>query len=155
MDSHTIATAGSGILQAVSTTLSTIKTARELAKDVKDNKLKEAISDAYDSLLDLKDRLLTLDEENRSLKAKLANKARFTEPEPPHGYLYRVEDTGKEYPLCPVCFHKGEGVYYLSSHPYTGGLQRRCKHCKWLSTERDANSPPPQSMSRRSYTPGR
>jgi len=80
---------GATVVQVVSSTIATLKNARDLAKDSKDNELKGVIGDAFDSLLDLKERILALDEENRELKAQLATKAFFTNPVSPFGYIIR------------------------------------------------------------------
>jgi hypothetical protein len=82
MDLHVVATTGSGVLQAIGTTLSMLKNARDLAKESKNHELKDVISDAFDSLLDLRERMLALDEENRELKLKLAKKRFVLRPRP-------------------------------------------------------------------------
>jgi len=61
--------------QLVASVVGTVKTARDLAKDIGNRELKETIGDAYDGLNDLRQRVLDLDEENRQLKADLAKKA--------------------------------------------------------------------------------
>ncbi len=85
MDLHSVATTGSGVLSAIGTTLSTLKNARDLAKESKDHELKDVISDAYDRLIDLKERMLALDEENRNLKTKLAERDSIVGPILPFG----------------------------------------------------------------------
>jgi hypothetical protein len=44
MDLHSVATTGSGVLSAIGTTLSTLKSARDLAKESKDHELKDVIA---------------------------------------------------------------------------------------------------------------
>ena len=133
MDLHSVATTGSGVLSAIGTTLSTLKNARDLAKESKDHELKDVISDAYDQLIDLKERMLALDEENRDLKLKLAKKASFSGPVPPHGYVYRDGDT--EHPFCPKCFQEKGHEYPLSMQCWDNYVRRDCRNCKWFCIE--------------------
>jgi hypothetical protein len=94
--------------QLLGTAVSIIRNARDLAKDSSDHELKNVISDAYDAVLNLKEKLLDLDEENRQLKAQLSKRGSFTGPIPPFGYVYKADDTGKDHPLCPKCY-QGNG----------------------------------------------
>ena len=125
-------TAGVTVVQVVSSTIATLKNARDLAKDSKDRELKDVIGDAFDSLLDLKERMLALDEENRELKLKLAKKASFTGPLPPFGYVYKEGDT---HPFCPKCFQEKGHEYPLFSEPWDGTVRRSCSNCAWYCIE--------------------
>ena len=102
MDIH--AAAAATVVQTISSTLATLKNARDLAKDSKDHELKGVIGDAFDALLDLKERILALDEENRELKAKLSKREAIAGPLAPFGYLFKNGDM--EHPLCPNCYQE-------------------------------------------------
>jgi hypothetical protein len=133
MDLHVVATTGSGVLQAIGTTLSMLKNARDLAKESKNHELKDVISDAFDSLLDLRERMLALDEENRELKLKLAKKGSFSGPVPPFGYMYK--DGDMQHPFCPKCFQEKGHEYPLSMQSWAGSVRRDCRNCKWYCIE--------------------
>jgi hypothetical protein len=92
------------ISQLISAALSSTKSARELAKDSSDSDLKEQISQIYDSLLELKERVIEQAEENRLLKLELEKKRSIEGPIPPFGYYFQAGD--REHPLCPKCFQE-------------------------------------------------
>lgn len=141
MDFGAVATTAS----LISNVISSAKSARELAKDTDDLKLKEQISDVYDNLLDLKARVLSLDDENRQLKAQLAQKAAYVGPIAPHGYFYKADDGQKmQHPLCPTCFQKQpqEIGYMTEPKPVRGGIRRRCKLCRTPVDEKPVSTQP-------------
>jgi len=114
----------------VNNAINALKNARELAKDTADSELKERISDVYDALLDLKERMHAQDDEIRQLKVQLDAKAAYVGPVAPHGYYYFAADAEDEVnPLCPVCFQaKPQQIAFLSKvERYTFGLARKCK----------------------------
>jgi hypothetical protein len=116
----------------ISSTISALRNARDLAKDSSDRELKEVIGDAYDGLLSLKEKTLDMDQEIRGLKEQLAQKAKFTEPTPPFGYVYRADDIHRNYPLCPTCSLKGG---YLETESYGPATRRSCRMCPWFCDE--------------------
>jgi hypothetical protein len=128
VDFHAAATIG----QVLSSTLSALNNVRDLARDSSDRELKEKISETYDGLLSLKERMLALDEENRELKEKLAMKASFVGPVPPLGYVYATEDVSRDHPLCPRCYHEKGHVYPLVSENLGGQSRRYCPNCKLI-----------------------
>jgi hypothetical protein len=123
------AAAGATVVQVISSTIATLRNARDLAKDSKDRELKEVIGDVFNALLDLKERMLALDDENRQLKEQLAMKASFTGPVPPSGYIYAKEDVSQAHPLCPRCYQEKGHVYPLASRNYGGNSSRHCPNC--------------------------
>ncbi len=151
MDLHSVATTGSGVLSAIGTALSTLKNARDLAKESKDHELKDVISDAYDQLIDLKERMLALDEENRNLKTKLAERDSIVGPILPFGYFYLATDTSKASPLCPHCWQDKDQKYPLQAESWNGGQRRRCCRCGFIKQE-STGPAGPTTMSRRPYT---
>ena len=119
------------VTQLVSTAISTVKSVRDLAKDSSDLALKSTISDLYDALLAVKDRALEVDEENRLLKASLADKNQYVGPLPPHGFYYLSDDRNS--PLCPMCFQQEPRKigFMDKGQPWNDGmLRRQCKLCK-------------------------
>jgi hypothetical protein len=115
--------------QLIGSVTGTLKTARDLVKDVSNHELKERIGAALEGLLDLRERLLTLEEDNRQLKEALSKKAQIEGPLPPFGYFYRVGD--RLYPLRPRCYQSKEPAeFYMSpAKPWNGGTTRDCRVC--------------------------
>jgi len=126
--------------QLVATVVGTVKTARELAKDISNHELKEKIGEAYDGLLDLRQRLLDLDEENRHLKAELTKKAEIDGPNPPFGYFY--DRRHPDDPLCPQCYQSKESrISFMGPiHSWSGGLRRNCRNCGHAIFEKEMDS---------------
>jgi hypothetical protein len=115
----------------VNNALNVFKNARELAQDTSDPELNMKISEAYDALLSIKDRVLDLDDENRRLKAELAAKAAYVGPDPPHGYFYAATDETKQHPLCPTCYQSNPSRIGFLDNPqqWSRGIRRVCKLC--------------------------
>jgi len=68
-------------VQIVSGLAASAKNAVDLAKSTSNNELKGAVSELYDSVLDVKARVLELDEEVRSLKGQLALREEIEGPD--------------------------------------------------------------------------
>lgn len=117
------------ITTVIGSVLSSLKNARDLAKDTTNSELRSEISDAYDALLDLKSRLFEMDEEIRQLKTELAKRGEIEGPRAPFGYFYRKGD--HEHPLCPKCYQSSElKVSFLTPpNPWNGGIRRDCRIC--------------------------
>jgi len=79
------------VVSVINSALGSLKNARELAKEHSDSNLKEQLSAVYDHFLELKDRVLQLDEDNRLLKAQLSQKANLTF-DAEHGYYFAEGD---------------------------------------------------------------
>jgi hypothetical protein len=126
VDFHAVATVG----QVLNSSLSALRNVRDLARDSSDHELKEKISETYDGLLALKERLLAMDDEIRELKAKLALKTSFIGPVPPEGYIYAKEDVSQDHPLCPRCYQEKGHVYPLAVDGYDAESRRYCPNCK-------------------------
>ena len=120
-------------VQIVSGLAASAKNAYELTKATSNNELKGAVSELYDSVLDVKARVLELDEENRRLKAELVERANYIGPVAPHGYYFQA---GKlEDPLCPKCFQSTPRVVAFLKSPYPttdGKYERPCQICRHL-----------------------
>ncbi len=132
----------------VNNALNVLKSARELAKETSDTDLKERISEAYDVLLELKERVLTLSDEVRALEANQRASAAYIGPVPPHGYYYGADDETKEHPLCPKCYQMEPPRKAFLDDPrlWNGGSRRVCKLCGLFIYEKPMDlSPRPVS----------
>jgi hypothetical protein len=125
--------AGLTVVQVISSTIATLKNARDLAKDSKDRELKDVINAAFDSLLDLKERMLALDEENRDLKLKLVKKMSFIGPVPPFGYVYK--DGDMQHPFCPKCLQEKGHENPLFTERLDYSVRRSCNTCFWCCND--------------------
>jgi len=108
--------------------VSAVKSAYELSKKTSDLDLKHQINNVMDSVLDLKAKVIELDEENRTLRKQLEQKENIKR-EHKHGFWLK---DGETQPLCPRCYEgENHSVVYLSSAKFTQGLGylRRCHVC--------------------------
>jgi hypothetical protein len=87
---------------AASAAISSVKNARDIAKSSHDHELKAAISDAFDAVLDLKEKVHELTEQNRSLREQLERRDDIAHDEG-SGYFYK---TNENKPLCPKCYQQ-------------------------------------------------
>lgn len=120
-----------GTAQLVTELVSSAKNARDLAKDSSDHALKAALSDLYDSMIDVKARVVDLDEENRRLKAESQRGKEIVGPIDPHGYFFYRDKPDQ--PLCPKCLQsqpKNE-VFLPASKEIDGGAYRFCMICHY------------------------
>jgi hypothetical protein len=111
----------------VNGTLSMLKEARESAKRSDDNDLKDKLSEVFDSVLEIKEVVGNLKEENGELRRQL--QARASLKWDTGRKLYFVD--GDPDPFCPSCFDLHARQVRL--HPiYTGGSHWKdeCKICK-------------------------
>jgi len=79
IDPHSAATA----LGIANSAISSVKSALDLAKNVQDRDLKRELSNVMDNVLDLKAKVLELDEENRNLRRSLCRSVASRGPQ--HG----------------------------------------------------------------------
>jgi hypothetical protein len=123
------------VSQLLNSAVSTAKTIREFAKDSSDTTLKSEIHSLYDMLLDIKAKVLDLDEENRTLKAQLALKDDIEGPTSPHGYFHRKSKPNN--PLCPKCLQSKDkqDVFLSEVTQFAGGRGRKCVVCNFLYIE--------------------
>jgi hypothetical protein len=124
-------------VQLVSGAVATAKTLRDLLKDTQNHELKAAISDLYDDIIDVKARVLDLDEENRNLRAQLEQKDEIVGPFDPFGYFYKKLDDEKQKPICPRCFQSmPSNVVFLGPlHMWNNGQRRSCTVCTYHRLE--------------------
>jgi hypothetical protein len=132
--------------QLVGGLVASARNAVDLAKASSDHALKGAVNELYDSVFDVRTRVLELDEENRGLKAELARKGEFIGPIEPHGYFFYKDKPDK--PLCPKCFQsQPSNPVFLNPVEGTGRL-RRCLICNWQHYETDEQPLEPVRMGR-------
>jgi len=128
--------------QIVANVVGTVKAARELAKDTGNHELKKKIGYAYEGLIDLRERLFALDEENQQLKSELAKKAEIDGPVPPYGYCF--DKRNPDSPLCPKCFQAKEScVSFMGpAQEWNRGVRRDCRICGLTIYEKEMDLSP-------------
>jgi hypothetical protein len=135
------------VASLVSNVLSSAKAAKELAKQSGDSALKEQIGDLIDSVLEVKQRVLELDEENRSLRQQLAKKAAVRR-DPQFGYYFAECDPD---PLCPKCYESSNKLIHLPhSQTWSGGVRRDCLECQSTFWEVEMGTNPSRAVQRKS-----
>lgn len=125
---------------------------RERAQRSKDSDIKGQVSELYDIVLQLKESISRLSDENKGLKQKLENEhmARVAIPK-----IRQVGDTnyyfqGNEGPYCQPCYDtKAKLVALPPSEPWNGGIRRECPVCHEYSYEKRMNTGPIRIGSRR------
>lgn len=105
---------------------------RERSQSSKDNDIKDQINTMYDNVLQLKEVILRLLDENRALERQLEQQqlARVQVPK-----IKQVGETnyyyqGDEGPFCQPCYvGKGKLVTLLPPENWNGGVRRECTVC--------------------------
>lgn len=114
--------------QLVGGLVASAKNAHELVKGSSDHALKGAVSELYDSLLDVKARVLDLDEENRTLRTELARKDEIVGPQGRHGFF--TYQSKPDHPLCPKCLQSREkNAVFLTEDEFYDSPVYRCIIC--------------------------
>jgi hypothetical protein len=126
-------------VQIVSGLAASAKNAVDLAKASSNNELKGAVSELYDSVLDVKARVLELDEQVRTLKTQLAQREEIIGPDARFGHFY-FKDKPNE-PLCPKCYQSipSKVVNMGPRDQRAGGIMRFCPVCNFTVTEERAH----------------
>jgi hypothetical protein len=126
--------------QIIGGLVASAKNAFDIAKASSDLALKGAVSELYDSLLDVKGRVLDLDEENRHLKEELVRKNEIIGPLDPHGYFFYKNKPDS--PLCPKCLQSNprNEVFLPPLKTWDGGTYRYCIVCSTDFTETKRNT---------------
>ncbi|HEV2134335.1 MAG TPA: hypothetical protein VGR47_08725 [Terracidiphilus sp.] len=122
-------------VQIVSGLAASAKNAVDLAKASSNSDLKGAVSELYNSILDVKARVLEPDEEVRSLKVQLTQREEIFGPDARFGYFY-FKSKPQE-PLCPRCYQSvpSKVVNMGPSDRRAGGIMRFCPVCNFSVTE--------------------
>lgn len=128
--------------QLVASVVNTAKAARDLARDTTNHELKEKIGEVYEGLMDLRERLLNVDEENRRLKVELTKRAEIDGPVPPFGYFF--DKRHPEDPLCPRCYQATESriAYMGPQYSLNGSVRRDCRLCAFVVREQEPDRRP-------------
>jgi hypothetical protein len=121
-------------VQIVSGLAASAKNAVDLAKSTSNNELKGALSELYDSVLDVKARVLELDEQVRGLKVQLAQREEIIGPDTRFGYFYFKNKPNE--PLCPKCYQSVPSkVVNIGPRDQRAGMMRFCPVCNFSVTE--------------------
>lgn len=119
--------------QIIANTLEALKSVRERAQSSKDNDLKERISGLYDNVLELKEVILQLTEENLDQKRQIEALQRAREA--PQPVLRQVGScnfyfVGEEGPYCQPCYDGKHTLTKLSPpENWNRGVRRHCVLC--------------------------
>jgi hypothetical protein len=119
--------------QILSNALSSLKVLRERAQTSKDSDLKGRISDIYDTVLELKEAVMLVTDENKELKRKVEELERPAEKRVPRlrqvgacNYYF----VGDEGPFCQPCHDRDDKLVPLSPlEDWNGGKRRDCLVC--------------------------
>lgn len=136
-------------LTSISTVLSSLKTATEIAKLIKDSdislekaesKLKlaeliSALADAKIEVTEVQQVLLEKDAEVRELKTQLEVKTKLQWESP---YYWLIENSKKDGPFCQHCYDKNRELIRLQGN---GGYWE-CKACKSSYTDSNYDASP-------------
>lgn len=116
----------SNALGLINSTVATVKTMVGLAKETTNRELQNEVSTVLGNVLDLKIMVSELAEENKDLKAQLAQKA-SVKRSGEFGYYFKDEETD---PLCPKCWEGSKTIAYLTTQrPLNGVILRDCRQC--------------------------
>jgi len=114
-------------LGLVNSAIDAAKKAVGIAKDLDSLELKGQVGEVLNAVLDLKVRLLDIDEENRSLKAKL-EASEHIKFDPASGLFFKK---GETIPLCPKCFQGTEHLQvYISPKKSNNVSYHFCNVCR-------------------------
>ncbi len=114
-------------LSAISETLKITKELRNIDNKMDIAELKLRLSDLVDSLLNAKESLQDAKENERALKAKIAELMLLLEQrgkyEDDDGCLYELDDNGKrvDEPYCNLCYVREDKLYRLKYIPAYAG----------------------------------
>jgi len=126
-------TVAAAAMQILNNALGAMKAAKERSKGSKDTELKEEIGTLYDALLDLKEALMRLTDENTELRRGI-EEIRNAQREKPElrqvgavNYYY-VGDKG---PFCQPCYDGKFNKLVALSPPedWNNGVRRECLVC--------------------------
>ena len=122
-------------IQLVSGLVASAKNAVDLAKLSSNRDLQAAVSELLIGVLDVKVRVIDLDEEVRSLKAQLAQRGEINGPDEANGYFFIKSKLDQ--PLCPKCYQSNPSntVFLGPMHNFNGGRRRVCAVCGYKRME--------------------
>jgi len=127
----TVSSAATVASQVLSSTLTALKTVREQAQLSKDAELKNRISALYDNVLELKEALMMVNDENKQLRLRVAELEKPSDsPEIRQVGLTQYYFKGEKGPFCQPCYDRtNKLVPLMPPNYYAGGLGRKCEVC--------------------------
>jgi hypothetical protein len=142
-------TAAAAAAKILDTALNLFKSAREQAKVSKDTDLKETISSLFDVVLDLKQAVLLVTEENNQLRAEREKSTEQPKRKQVGEAIYYF--VGDEGPFCQPCYDDKKKLVALTpAEPWSGGIRRQCLVCHHFFHEKPMNLNPIRLGGRRS-----
>jgi hypothetical protein len=126
-----VTTATTIAAQVLSNTLAVLKTVREQAQVSKDAELKSRISSLYDSVLELKEAMMMVTDENNQLRHRIAQLEKPPAgPEIKQVGLTNYYFLGEKGPFCQPCYDRTSKLVPLAPRDrYAGGMGRKCEVC--------------------------
>ena len=118
-------------LQVLGKTTQGLTALRERAKQSRDLDIKDQISTLFDDVLELKDIVSRLLDENKALQTKLESEPRPSDkPKIKQVGLANYYYLGDEGPFCQPCYDGKEKLVVLTPpREDNGGIYRRCEVC--------------------------
>lgn len=123
-------TVAAAAMQTLNNALGAMKAAKDRSKGSKDTDLKEGVSTLYDALLDLKEALMRLTDENTELRRKVEQleTAQKEKPELRQVGVVNYYFVGDKGPFCQACYD-GELQRLVALSPpedWNNGIRRFC-----------------------------
>jgi hypothetical protein len=124
-------------VQLVSGLVASAKNAVDLAKTSSNRDLQAAVSELLNGVIDIKLRMVELDEEVSKLKAKLAQREDIEGPDARFGYF--CFKSKPDQPLCQKCYQSAPSkvVYMGPRDQRAGGIMRFCTVCNFTVVEQE------------------
>ncbi len=124
-------------MAVVNSVIGSAKNARDLAIQSDNADVKDAVIGVYNAILEVKNRVLDLDEENRKLREKLAQRE-SVKHDPVSSYYFK--DGEPDSPLCPTCYENNDKMIHLpKSYTDSAGTRRSCNVCSTRYLEEKAS----------------
>ena len=121
----------------VNNTITLLKEARDAAKRSDDHDLKEKLSEVFDAVLELKEVIGSLREENADLRKQLETRANLKWDT--RSKLYFKDDDPD--PYCPACMDRDGKLIRLQPGIYANGGRQWGWVCKVCSCSYQLNTP--------------
>jgi hypothetical protein len=138
-------------ISLVNSLMGSAKNARDLALQSDNADVKDAVIGVYDAILEVKNRVLDIDEENRKLREKLAQRESVIH-DPVTTYYFK--DGKSDSPLCPTCYENNDKMITLPKpHTNASGISRTCNVCRthYLEEKASRTVTPPRFTGRDSW----
>ena len=125
------------VAQLVTNTVSIVKSVKDASETSDNVELKSAVNQLNNSVIELGQRLIESDQENRKLKARLSLRKKVIGPHGEFGYFFYKAKPDQ--PLCPRCIQgESERAVFLSPPRKGdgGSTIRVCEVCDRSYTEK-------------------